>query len=522
MPSEDRKKNVNAIGLIAVITFFSRILGLIREMVIAALLGTSVYSDAFTIAFSIPNFFRRLFSEGILVSSFLPVFLSIKKKEGEQKALKFAGGFFWVLTLFSVLTCLAAILLASPIIRYFLAVGLVGTSLEMTAYLMKLMMFYILFISLSSICQGVLNAFSVFWVSSLTPVLLNAVVIVFALILSPMMDNPAAGLAIGVLVGGGVQLIFQIPFARQFGFRLMNGINWRDPELRKVGGLVIPAIFGLGVYQINILVGNSIASTLQTGSVSSLKFSSRLLELLIGIIVVSVTTVLLPKFSHQFANGKTDGIRRDLNDSLRLLGFISIPLAMGGFLLSTEIVSLLFARGHFHARSIELTAAAFRFHIIGLCFIAWNKVFLTCYQAAGLTRRTIQSGIIIILIHLLSALILAHYMGHEGIAAAASISQIIHTAILVFFLRGLFDNISRFSEVVRECGKSLISAIMMILLIYPVKNVLDKIDLSELISLLIIVFLGGIIYLFFSVLFKSKDLTTILKYIRKKNNPNSL
>ncbi len=516
---ENHNKSFKSISLIAIITSFSRILGLVREIVIAAFLGTTVYSDAFTIAFSIPNFFRRLFSEGILVSIFVPVFTSIRKQKGDQEAMVFAGRFFWIVSIILLCFCLTAAVFSTAIIEYCLAVGLTGETLDISSYLMRLMILYILLITLASIIQGVLNSFSVFWVSALTPVLLNVCVIVMALILSPLLDNPATGFAIGVLVGGVVQLIFQVPFARKLGLCFKIGDRLIDPEIKKLLLLAVPAVVGMGVYQINILIGNSIASTLEVGSISSLKFSSRLLELIIGIVVVSATTVLLPKFSELHVGGKLDRIREDLIKSMRLLAFVSIPLSAGGFLLSSEIVSLLFSRGRFDAQSIALTASAFRLHLIGLCFIAWNRVLLTGFQATGSTKRMVQSGIIIIGAHFLTAIWLSSFMGHEGVAAAMSISQILHSIILVLFLRELFSKSGFLNEMIKGTGTTVISTTIMLLFLIPIQLGLEKIALPEAAKLITLVILGGTVFFLASVMFKSREMKIILAFIKK--NPDS-
>jgi putative peptidoglycan lipid II flippase len=335
------------------------------------------------------------------------------------------------------------------------------------------------------------------------------------------MDNPAVGFAIGVSVGGLIQLLFQIPFAKRFGLRFFSRIDWRYPLSGKVFGLIAPAVFGLGIYQINIIVGNSIASTLYAGSVSSLKFSNRLLELIIGIVVISLTTVLLPRYADLFLDGKTDKIKEDLNRSIRLLAFISIPITMGGCFLAGDIVLILFGRGKFDSHSVYLTSSAFQYHVPGLCFIAWNRVLLTCYQSAGCIKRTVQSGVFIIFIHLILALILSEFMGHNGIAAAASLSQILHTLTLVFFLRELsLNNVFSIRDI-QGIIKSLLSGIIMILLILPIKHLLDTTVIPGIVNLLAIVVAGGIVYVVSSYLLKSRELKYITNaFVKKRSGIN--
>jgi putative peptidoglycan lipid II flippase len=518
MPTTENLDNNKArtIGLLGVITFFSRILGLVREMVVAAFLGTSIFSDAFTLAFSLPDLFRRLFSEGALVNAFIPAFITVKSKQGPQQALDFASNLLIVLTGCLGSVCIVFIVLAPIFIKYTFAWGYSGPALDMTILLTRILFGYILFISMASVYQGVLNSFSVFWVSSLTPVLLNLSIISVALLLSPYLKNPAIGFAIGVMLGGMVQFLFHVPFAVKLGFRIKLSLNWKDAKTREVLRLMIPSLFGIGIYQINVMISNIIAATLQTGSVSSLKFSNRLLELIIGVFVVSFTTVILPKYATFFMENNQGGLQKNLESTIGILTFFTIPITFGGFLLSEEIITILLARGEFDHQSIVLTSSAFRYHIIGLSFIAWNRVLLTCYQAAGRITRIVQVGIVVVLVNIATALILKDQMGHTGLALAGSISQALHTLMLVFFLRDLsLTNVTRifFNRTAFFC---IIAAILMWVAVFLIKHEIDLFHMPQILRLALYILTGALVYFSGSILFKNKNLKDSFRRLLKR------
>ena len=461
-----RRSLFKSIGAIGLITLLSRVLGLAREIVRASLLGTSFYSDAFTLAFSLPNLFRRLTAEGVMTNAFIPVFCEAHQKEGRLRALDCARNFFWLSTMLLAALTLLFVLAAPWLVEYLFAPGFFGETLRLTVFLTRLMFAYIILISLAAVCQGVLNSFAVFWVSSFTPVLLNICIIGCALLFAPRLQNPTIGFAIGVLLGGSLQLAFQLPFLYRCGFRLRGPLRFRDPYLRQTGKLLLPTIFGVGIYQINIIVSTLIATTLQEGSLSSLNFSNRLLELVLGIFAVSIATVMLPEISRLVVAGKLDRVRTDLQHAVRIALFVTLPVTMGTLVLAEELVSALFMRGRFDAGSVSMTAGALRCHILGLAFIACNRILLTGYQAAQYLKRTVQISAAVMIVNLLLAFATSRYIGHLGIALANTLSQVTQTALLLLFLHEIA--LSRFvtRELGRSVAKNLLIAVAMLGMLY--------------------------------------------------------
>ena len=495
-----------SIGLVSLITLFSRILGLLREIVKAALLGTSSYSDAFTLAFTIPNLFRRMTAEGAMSNAFIPVFNEILHKEGEKRAFDFARNFFWLFTFVLLLFSLLFIISAPWLVRYVFAPGFEGDSLQLTVLLTRYMFIYIVFISLAAILQGVLNSFAVFWVSSLTPVLLNISIIGCALFFAPRLSNPTYGFAIGVLVGGVIQLTFQLPSARKAGLRLLSRINLADPKIRQVIALMLPTIFGTGIYQINIIVSNFIASTLDEGAISSLNFSNRLLELIIGVFIISITTVFLPRFSTLFAEQRLDTIGSEMQRIIEITTFIALPATVGVFMIGDEIVTLLFVRGAFDAHSVSLTAGALRYHILGLIFISWNRLLLTLFQAGRWIRQTVQIAVVILFVNTITAVIFSRFAGHLGIAGANSLSQVVQTILLVLYLHKLLKCKISLLFSGKRLSKTLVISILLLFGLWGFKKYLIPPDLPVLFSVSLLVSFGVMFYGACAVLIQSEAL----------------
>lgn len=513
------KQLIKSAGLLGVLTAISRVFGLVREIFLAAILGTSIYSDAFTLAFSVPDLFRRLFAEGVLIGAFFPSYNAIKLKEGNKAASEFAGSLFTLIAVvFSCLFLIIFVFLPEFLNKIILSTS--GSSLiDATIPLIQIMSFYIVFVSLASIYQGVLNSFSIFWVSSLTPVLLNISVISFALIFSPKLDNPAIGFAVGIIVGGVIQLLFHVPFAIKKKINLIFRFDWKNSRVKSVFVQMIPTSFSIGVYQINIFVGNLIASTLAIGSLSALKFSNRLMEFVIAIFVVSFATVLLPNISTSVAENRSSDLKNAVSFSIDNLSFVLLPIALGGLFLSNEIVTVIYARGSFDSHSVSLTSSAFRIHLLGLVFIGWNRILLAIYQAYGQTKEIIRMGTLIILLNTLLAFILSRYFKHIGIAQATSISQVAHTVLLVFFLRKFSANGKFKLFTSNSMLKSTLGSIIMLLVLSTVTTLQILPESNSLIKLVINVLIGAFVYLVCSYLIKNSAIKTLPNLIRKNASP---
>ncbi|MFH2131251.1 MAG: murein biosynthesis integral membrane protein MurJ [bacterium] len=516
-PSQSQKNSLfKSIGLVSLITLFSRVLGLVREMVRAALLGTSYYSDAFTLAFMLPNLFRRLTAEGAMSSAFIPIFNELRQTDGEKRAFEFAKNYFWLFTIVLLLFSLLFILCAPWLIRHVFAAGFDGEPLQLTIVLTRIMFIYIVFISLAAVLQGVLNSFSIFWISSLTPILLNISIIGCALIFAPRLANPTFGFAIGVILGGVVQLSVQLPAARKTGLRLLTRIRFTDPKIRQVTILMLPVVFGTGIYQINIIISNLIASTLDEGAISSLSFSNRLLELIIGIFVVSLTTVFLPRFSTLFVEKRLDDLGTELQRIIELTAFVTLPATVGVFMIADEIVALLFARGAFDTSSIALTAGALRYHILGLTFISWNRILLTFFQAGKWVRQTVQVAGVVLIVNTSAALLFSKTAGHLGIAGANSLSQMVQTVLLVLYLHRLLKSRPGTLFSAKRLVKTALISVLLLAGLWGFKHLLITPAQPVWVSLSLMICFGITFFGGCAFLFKSEELKYLLTMARFK------
>jgi len=324
---------------------------------------------------------------------------------------------------------------ADWLVAHVFAAGYSGEALEATVFLSQIMFVYMLLISLAAVAQGILNSMRVFWVSAATPLLLNISIIGLALALKDQWENPALPFALGVVLGGILQLGFQLPHLFKRGFSLIGKL-W-DPQVIQVFKLIVPTIFGVGVYQINILISNLIATGLGEGALSSLTFSNRLLELVLGVLVVSITTVILPNISGHFIKGELDQVTKQIGRTLKVVALVTLPVTVIAIALREEIVELLFFRGQFDQTSLKMTAGALFFHIMGLSFIAFNRVLLTAYQGARRIQITVWVAAAAMLANLIGAFWLSQTMGHLGIALASSLSQGLQWVLLALLLSRL-------------------------------------------------------------------------------------
>jgi putative peptidoglycan lipid II flippase len=350
----------SAFGM-SVVTFVSRILGLMREWLRGYLLGTSGSSDAFALAFLFPNLLRRLVGEGALMAAFVPVISDYLEQQNREKLEDFVYSFFTLL--FLILICIVVVALTfAPLLRFFLPeFTKIEGKIELTVALTRLMFPYILFISLAALSQAILNAHKIFIPSATTPVLLNISIISLGFVLGNRLTDPAYALGMGVILGGIIQFFFQWPFLRRRGISYRFRGHFRNEGVRQVLRLMVPGAIGAGVYQINALVSQFIAAFLEEGSVAALRFSLTLVELVLGIFVISLSTVILPVLSEKASRGDLEGMKENLRFALRLVFLITLPATFGLIILRYQIITMLFRYGRFTAQSVDMVAHALLF-----------------------------------------------------------------------------------------------------------------------------------------------------------------
>jgi len=418
---------------LSLLTLFSRILGLLREMAKASLLGTSALSDAFSVAFMLPNLFRRLFAEGSISVAFIPTFKEYLLDNNRAKTREFLSCMFTFLTFFVTLMVMAGILAAPLIIRLF---GV--EEYDETVLLTRIMFPFLGFISLAALFQGVLNSLHIFTPSGLAPILLNIVTILCAYGLSPLTQNPARAMAIGILIGGFLEAAIQLPFVLKRGqsFFFTNLKRaFTNPGTRKVLRLISPTIIGMAAYQLNDLVSTALAGRAGEGVVSSLQYSLRLQELILGVFAVSIGTVLLPNLTEYAKTSQWDIYSKRLASSVNIIALITIPITFFSLAEGQSLIRFLFQNRSFDETSVSLTLSAFTFHMPGLFFIALNRILAPAFYAQSDTKSPTLAGIISFAVNICLAAALVGPLRGAGIALALSLASAVNTILLLVFLR---------------------------------------------------------------------------------------
>jgi putative peptidoglycan lipid II flippase len=427
---------LKALATVSSMTLVSRVLGLVRDVVIARVFGVGLATDAFFVAFRIPNLLRRLFAEGAFSQAFVPVLGEYRIARGDDDTK---------LLVDRVSTLLAAILLAvsalgvlaAPAIIYVSAPGFSSDAdkFELTVEMLRLTFPYILFISLASLAGGILNTWSRFSIPAFTPTLLNLSFIGFAVWLAPYFDPPVMALAWAVFFGGLLQLAFQLPFLIRI--RMMPGFSWapRDEGVLRILRLMGPAILGVSVAQISLLINTIFASFLVTGSVTWLYYADRLMELPVGLLGVALSTILLPNLSRRFAEGSREEYSHLLDWGLRLTVVLAAPCAVALAIIAVPIVATLFKHGEFDAHDVLMTRQALIAYSVGLVALVLVKILAPAFYARQNTRTPVKIAVITLFATQMMNLALVWHLQHAGLALAISLAAWVNAGLLYWKLR---------------------------------------------------------------------------------------
>ncbi|MGN0728509.1 murein biosynthesis integral membrane protein MurJ [Treponema sp.] len=423
---------------LSALTLASRILGLVREMTKSRFLGTSAFSDAFSIAFMVPNLFRRLFAENSISVAFIPTFkahLEESSPGSRQKTQDFINATFTLVLFLTSAFVAAGIFFTPAILRIFYADE---NSMNEAVILTRIMFPYLLVISVAAFFQGILNGQKIFAPSGFTPVLFNITVIIFTLVLSRFTANPARAMAIGVISGGTIQALFQLPFVLKNGWTVAP-VNLKrafsNEGSKKVFALIGPTIIGMAGYQINDIVSSALAARSGEGIVSSLQYSLRLQELILGICAVTIGTVILPDLTGFAKKNLWEKFNSLLTQSIKIMALIAIPVTFYSLIMGENIITLVFAGGKFNAESIRMTADVFHIHIAGLFFIAVNRIVSPAFYAQQNSKSPTAAGLINFAVNILLASVLSVKFKGKGIAFALTVASAVNTLMLFIFLR---------------------------------------------------------------------------------------
>jgi len=515
------KSNIaRAAGILGSATMLSRVMGMIRDMVVSRLFGAGLATDAFFAAFQIPNMLRRFFAEGALTAAFVPTFSAVLKQQGDEKARELANICFTLLTILMAGVTLAGILFSPYIVSLmFPGFSAVPGKFELTTLLNRLMFPYLFFISLVALCMGILNTIRHFFTPAISTVFLNISMILCALLLRGFFEFPITALAVGVLLGGFVQLIIQLPVLWSKGFPVRPNFDFKNQEVNRIAFLMLPSVFGVGVYYLNITVGGILASLLPQGSVSYLYYAQRLFEFPQGIFTVSVAQAVLPSMSRQATEGDMAGMKESLSFAMRLTLFITIPAMAGLIACSTPIMSLLFMGGVFDFSKVVNSADALLYYSLGLSFVALTRVLAPAFYALNDTKTPVKTALIAFILNLCFSLLLMGPLKHGGLALATTLSAFGNMLMLLWFLRRKVGSFGGRSVIITGLKSSAATLPMTAAVIYICTLAdwsLAGYKMQKGVVLGGAVLTGTLIYLIASRLLRSEEVAAAVSMLRKK------
>jgi len=489
-------------------TFLSRIFGFFRDSLIAYTFGATLYTDAFYVAFRIPNLFRRLLGEGALTSAFIPVFKRIHIREDRNYEAKFLKGYFFILLVVVSLIVAIAIISAKYIVMVYAPGFLKYPFLfSLTVKLNKIMFIYLLLVAISSYFMGVLNTYNHFFSPAFSPVLLN-LGIIFGVIVALLYQKDVVFLAYGVIFGGFLQTIFQFFFVRRL--KIPFGIKWYiDDNVKEVGKLFLPTILGFSAYQLNLLINTVLASMLPKGSISYLYYTDRLVELVLGVFIVAIATVLLPSLSKYAEKGEFDILEKEAGYALQLGFLLSFPALIGLELLGKDIIAILFERGNFTAYATNMTFKSLKFAGFSIISVAVIRISSPIYYALKNTKTPVFISIVAIFINAVFGYFLMQTsLLHAGLSLAYAISTFIQAFLLIFFLWKK-ENI-RIKIVIIEILKIFIGNVLLTTTILFLKRAIMFIEISLFFRILTIIIFSSSIYFITLYFLRSKTFFILL------------
>ena len=507
------KKLLKSGLIVSFMTLISRVLGLVRDVVIADKIGTSAGADVFFFANKIPNFLRRLFAEGAFAQAFVPVLSEYQAKDEEnntnetRELIAKVSGTLGVIV--SIVTAFGVI--ASPIFVALFGFGWfvdwlndgpATEKFELASILLKITFPYLWFISLTALAGAVLNTLGKFGAAAFTPVLLNVCIIGAAIYLSPMFDESAFALAWGVFFGGLTQFLFQIPFLIKAGVLVKPSWGWHHSGVSKIRKLLIPALFGVSVTQINLLLDTLIASFLITGSISWLYYADRLLEFPLGLFGIGIATVILPSLSRLHSKNNPEQFSSTLDWALKIVSLLGWPAMVGLMVLAQPIIMVLFMRGEFSQHDVMQVSFALYAYLSGLLSFMFIKVLAPGYYARQDTKTPVKIGIIAMVANMTFNLILAPIYGYVGLAIATALSATLNCFLLYRGLNKL--GVYRLSkQTVSVIVRLIIAASAMAGVIYSLSPSFEQwllLSFSMQVGQLLILILGGMATYIVSIL----------------------
>lgn len=453
-----QRKLAKNIGLMSSAVFVSRILGLVRDQVMAYFFGTTYLNDAFNVAYNLPNLLRRLFGEGALSAAFVPIYNEIGIKKGKKEQIMFALNVLSVLTLFLAALTLIGIVLAPMIIRL-LYPGLMSQTYFLSVKLSRIMFPYLFLIGISSTLIAILNSHDYFFMTGLSSALLNigmiVTVLIPALYFGISNDSLAIWAAWGVFIGGLFQTLINLPYLKKVGYNVKIVIRFSGEAIRNLWKRFIPAMIGIGIREINLVTDAIMASFLPIGSITALGMGNRLMQLPLGIFGISTGTAILPLFSKYVTEKKWDELSQSIKFSTIALCSIMLPATSLIIILGTDFVTILFQRGVFDQHATLMTYQALLFYSLGLVFYSLNQTITPLFYANKDTKSPVKIAAVMVLINIILNFVLMQFMQHRGLALSTSITGMLNYITLLIIIRKKLPNVS-FQGIAAQMSKLLL------------------------------------------------------------------
>lgn len=521
----ERDNVSRAAGVVGFFTLLSRILGLFRDIILAKFFGAGMVADAFYVAFRIPNLLRRLFAEGSLTIAFIPIFTQYLRQKSRGDALEMTRIVLTVLSLILTIITILGILFAPWIVRIQAwGFGGSGVKYDLTVLLTRITFPYIFLISLVALFMGVLNSLKHFAAPAAAPILLNIGIIGATIWISPHLSQPIIGTAIGVLIGGILQVLLQLPWLIKKGLTMVPRWMPSHPAVKRIGLLMLPAIFGSAIYQFNQFIGTLLASLLVEGSVSWLYYADRIVQFPLGVFAIAVGTAALPSLSKLAVEKDLYAFRDTLNHSMSITFFIAIPAMAGLIILREPIIRLFFERGAFDSFSTVMTSEALLWYSLGLWAVSGVRVIVPAFYALQDTKTPVKVAFISLVAYLFFSLAFMGRLRHGGLALALSLASVIQLCLLVFFLKQRIGDWNPMPVLI-SVSKNIIASLAMGLGIYllHIRWLVPNME-SNAVPLVVsatgVILMGVIIYFGMSYILGSQELSSILKLFKKHRGGN--
>lgn len=508
-----KSKLAESASLLMVITILSKVIGFLRDTLVASSFGATYQTDAYNMAITIPEILFAIFSLAI-TTTFIPIFSETYKKKGKEEFFCFANNVMNLLLIISIVLCMLGWIFAPQLVR-FIAPRFTGVTYELTIELTRISVFNIIFMSMNGGYTALLQTMDDFLAPSLVGIMLNMPIILYIILGA---KGGVLGLTIATLIGNMLRVLIQFPWMRKHGYRYRFSMNIKDPRIKRILALILPVVIGAGANQINAIVDRSIGSGLPEGSISALNFASRITDVVYATFATAIVTVIYPVLSREGTEDSYDNFKFYIKKAVNNINIIMIPSAVGLIILSTPIIILLFKHGIFDDRAVGMTSIALIYYSVGIPFYGIRDVFNRGLYALKDTKTSTFNGIIGVGINIILNLILVRFMGIGGLALSTSIAAIVCTFLLMNSLRKKVNGIKG-KEILISTGKISLASVIMGLSVY-----ISYLGISKVISgnkgvylaLLISIVIGIIVYTVILLSLKIEEAEELKNMLKSK------